>query len=81
MIIKPDAGNSDRQTVPFKGRTEDSVDPLVAAIWSHTKGWGLAGRQMYWHPVLVLEMGPSGEARFGELQALMADSGLEVRRK
>jgi hypothetical protein len=81
MIIKPDTGNPEPQTVPFRGRTEDSVDSLVAAVWSHTKGWGIAGRQMYWRPTLVLEQGQSGEGRCGELQALMANSGLEVVRK
>ena len=58
-----------------------NVGSWVAAVWSRTKGWGIAGRQMYWRPVLVLELGPSGEGRFAELQALMADSGLEVTRK
>ena len=81
LIILPDDGNSQPQVVMFSGRTEDSVDKLVAGVWSHTKGWGIAGRQMYWRPSLVLELGPSGEGRFTELQALMANSGLEVVRK
>ena len=50
-------------------------------VWAHTKGWGIAGRQMYWRPVLELHLGPSGEGRCGEVQALMANSGLEVIRK
>jgi hypothetical protein len=29
----------------------------------------------------VLELGPSGEGRFAELQALMANSGLDIVRK
>ncbi len=81
MIILPDTGNAQPQSIPFHGRTQDSIDQLVAAVWAHTKGWGIAGRQMYWRPKLVLEMGESGEGRFGELQALMANSGLEVVRK
>jgi hypothetical protein len=81
LIILPDSGNADPQVVMFGSRTEDSVDKLVAGVWAHTKGWGIAGRQMYWKPSLVLELGPSGEGRFTELQALMANSGLEVIRK
>jgi hypothetical protein len=81
LVILPDAGNAEPQVVMFAGRTEDSVDKLVAGVWAHTKGWGIAGRQMYWRPSLVLELGPSGEGRFSELQALMANSGLEVTRK
>jgi hypothetical protein len=81
LILLPDAGNAQPRVIPFGPRTEDSVDKLVAAVWDYTKGWGIAGRQMYWRPVLVLRLGPSGEGRFAELQALMADSGLEVQRK
>jgi len=81
LIILPDSGNAEPQVVLFGQRTEDSIDKLVAGVWSHTKGWGIAGRQMYWRPSLVLELGPSGEGRFAELQALMANSGLELIRK
>lgn len=81
LVILPDHGNPEPQAISLAPRTEDSVDKLVAGVWAHTKGWGIAGRQMYWRPVLVLELGPSGEGRFSELQALMANSGLEVTRK
>ncbi len=81
LIILPDSGNAEPQVVLFGQHTEDSIDKLVAGVWFHTKGWGIAGRQMYWRPSLVLELGPSGEGRFAELQALMANSGLEITRK
>jgi hypothetical protein len=81
LVILPDTGNPEPQVIPFGPRTEDSVDQFVAGVWSRTKGWGIAGRQMYWRPVLTLHTGPSGEGRCGELQALMANSGLEVTRK
>jgi hypothetical protein len=81
LVILPDTGNPEPKVIPFGPRTEDAVDQLVAGVWSRTKGWGIAGRQMYWRPVLMLHLGPSGEGRCGELQALMANSGLEVTRK
>ena len=81
LILLPDVGNPQPHVIHFGPRTADSVDKLVAAVWDYTKGWGIAGRQMYWRPVLVLQLGSSGEGRFAELQALMADSGLEVQRK
>jgi hypothetical protein len=81
LILKPDFGNPKPRVITFGPRTADSVDKLVAAVWDYTKGWGIAGRQMYWKPRLELELGLSGEGRYSELQALLADSGLEVARK
>jgi len=81
LTLKPDFGNPRPRVIPFGSRTADSVDKLVAAVWDYTKGWGIAGRQMYWRPRLELELGQSGEGRYAELQALLADSGLEIARK
>ncbi|HEY2146639.1 MAG TPA: hypothetical protein VGH32_01800, partial [Pirellulales bacterium] len=81
IVIFPDPGNVEPQVIRLGPRTEDSIDQLVSSVWAHTKGWGIAGRQMYWRPVLELHLGPSGEGRCGEVQALMANSGLEVIRK
>jgi len=81
LVILPDQGNLEPQVIRLGPRTEDSIDQLVSSVWVHTKGWGIAGRQMYWRPVLELHLGPSGEGRCGEVQALMANSGLEVIRK
>ena len=50
LVILPDTGNPEPKVIPFGPRTEDSVDQLVAGVWSRTKGWGIAGRQMYWRP-------------------------------
>ena len=81
LILKPDFGNPQPRVIMFGPRTADSVDKLVAAVWDYTKGWGIAGHQMYWKPRLELEPGLSGEGRYSELQALLADSGLEVARR
>jgi hypothetical protein len=62
-------------------RTEDSVDPLVDAIQVRIKQWGIAGRGVYWRPQLILEVGHSGEGRFADLEALLADSGFDVKRR
>ena len=77
----PTTATRGARDIRFGPRTADSVDKLVAAAWDYTKGWGIAGKQMYWRPILVLQLGPSGEARFAELQALLAHSGLEVERR
>jgi hypothetical protein len=81
LTIVPDDNRSLPQTIPLGERTEDSVDKLVSGVWDHMKGWGLAGRSMYWRPTLVMEVAPGAEARFEELQALLQDSGLAVEQR
>lgn len=80
LIVLPDKGATGGHSIAIDASLEKSVDELVRAVWSHTKGWGIAGSGMYWRPELMLEIGPGGEARFAELQRLLKDSGLEIRR-
>jgi hypothetical protein len=69
------------QIVGLDYRTQDAVDPLVAAIHTRIDSWGIAGRGMYWRPTLVFEIAPDGKARAADLRELLTDSGLEVREK
>ncbi len=69
------------QIVEFGARTEASMDQLIAAIWEHMRRWGIAGRKMYWRPVLRVEVAPGAENRFLEMQALLEDSGLDIERR
>ena len=62
-------------------RTEESVDDLVTAVWQRVETWGSAGRGMYWHPQLSVDVAPGADGRFNDLQTLLADSGLEVKEK
>jgi hypothetical protein len=79
LTIVPDDNRFLPKHIKLGYRTEDSVDALVSGVWDHMKGWGLAGRGMYWRPTLIMEVEPNAVARFSELQALLADSGLEVQ--
>ena len=45
------------------------------------KAWGIAGRGMYWRPVLLIEVTPDAEFRYAELKALLDNSGLIVQRR
>ncbi len=81
LVLAGERRGDPAHSVPLPYRTEDGVDPLVDHIQQRIKTWGLAGRGMYWRPELVLEVGPSGEGRFADLEALLADSGFDVRRK
>ncbi len=75
--------NSQTRKVPeivLNESTSRAMDDLVSAVWDHMKTWGFAGRQMYWKPVLNIEVLPGAESRFQEIASLLAGSGIEIRR-
>ncbi len=80
LVIVPDAGVAGGQIIPLGDRTAGSIDALISSVWDHMDTWGIAGKGMYWRPVLNFHVAPNGEARFDELKALLDGSGLEVRR-
>ncbi len=78
LLIMADDGKTVDREIPFNGKTADSVDELRTAVWAHMKGWGGAGKNLYWKPTLSVRVAPDGRARFDELQGLFADSGLDM---
>lgn len=52
---------------------------LVVALREHMNDWGIAGRGLYWKPVLNLKVGPDGEATALRLAQLLSKSGIETR--
>jgi len=40
--------------------------------------WGIAGRGMYWKPVLNIYVEPGAQQRAVELQQLLKQSGLQI---
>ncbi|MGQ9576506.1 MAG: hypothetical protein ACUVUC_14430 [Thermoguttaceae bacterium] len=80
LVIAAESGVPARQIL-LGARTEDSIDAFVSAVWEHIQAWGIAGRGMHWRPVLKVRVAPGGETRFGELQAILHQSGLVVERK
>lgn len=81
MLVKGEnpVGRNER-VIPLGEDMVAAVDELAAAVAERVETWGMAGRGMYWRPLLVVEVAPGGEARFAALQALLADSGLDIRR-
>jgi len=67
--------------VPIGTHTVDSIDPLVREVHATVGRWGLAGDRMYWKPELVLSATPDGGDRLAELERLLADSGIDTRRR
>lgn len=80
LTVLSDRGVPDRQ-INLGPHTEDSIDELVSTVRSQIYSWGMAGRNMYWKPVLSMHVAPDGAERFQELKVLLAGSGLEVTGK
>jgi hypothetical protein len=81
LIILPDRGTSDRpRVVSVRQSTREAIDRFVSELWKQMEGWGIAGHGMYWKPVLHVDVAPGGEQNFAELQILLDDSGIVVKR-
>ena len=80
-MVVSDRNPADSKVIRLGPRTASSIDPFISAIWGHIEGWGIAGRGMYWRPVLQVWVAPGGEERFVDLSALLDGSGLTVKRR
>ncbi|MFZ5829235.1 MAG: hypothetical protein ACOY3P_04070, partial [Planctomycetota bacterium] len=78
MVLLPDAAQGAPRVVPMTGSTTSATDDLVSALWARMDQWGIAGRGMYWQPILRVQVMPGGERRFAELSALLDQSGIIV---
>jgi hypothetical protein len=73
------AGPPGGREIPLTGNSRDAYEPFVAAIETQIKDWGMAGRGLYWRPVLEVNVGPDGEQRAAEIARLLKNSGIELR--
>jgi hypothetical protein len=80
MIILPDDRKRAPRPIAFTGKTQDSVDAMVTAVWDEIGRWGIAGKGMTWRPILTFDVQPGGEARYQEIDRMLKGSGLQVRR-
>ncbi len=81
MEVVPERGLGGGKVIEMRPRTGQSVDQLVSTVWKQMDQWGIAGRGMYWRPVLSFHVQPGAEERFAELGALLEGSGLSIKRK
>jgi hypothetical protein len=82
LTVLPEVDGFGRsRVVPLGPSTADSIEAFVSAVWEHMEGWGIAGRGLYWRPVLEVEPTADGATRLADLKVLLADSGLTVREK
>jgi len=59
---------------------ETAVEDMVRAIREYITSWGMAGRGMYWRPILRVHVVPGAEKQFDMLQRLLAGSGLLIEK-
>jgi hypothetical protein len=83
LIIVPDRVTVDARggqgaEVPIPGRTEAVIDQFVSTLWDHIATWGIAGKGMYWRPVVELYVAPDAAWRADQLKKLFDGSGLEL---
>jgi hypothetical protein len=79
--ILDDASGRAEARVAIGTETVTAIDPLVQAIHAKVARWGIAGHRMYWNPELILGATADGEGRREDLERLLADSGLQTRRR
>jgi hypothetical protein len=80
-IVAGDGGPpaSGGTVVTFKQPTERMLDQLADAVRRQIGDWGLAGDDMYWRPMLVVQVTPGAERQAARLAELLDDSGIDVR--
>jgi len=81
LVIVPESSRQAANEIPLGPVTAASIDDLISGVWTQTETWGKAGRGMYWKPKLLVEVLPGGEDRFEDLQVLLHESGLDVKRR
>lgn len=58
--------------------TKAISDEFVSALRMRIEEWGLAGRGLYWRPVLQLNVAPGAQQTANQVLRLLKDSGVEV---
>jgi hypothetical protein len=83
LAILPDdapapANSPAGKVIPFQRDTVQSLDAFVTEVRELIDDWGIAGANLYWRPVLVLDVAPDGQKRASDLARLLKNSGLEI---
>jgi uncharacterized membrane protein YgcG len=81
LVVVSERGPDFSKVIPLGQRTSSAVDPLISAVWEQMDSWGIAGRGMFWRPVLHVYVAPDADRRFTELSRLLDGSGVTLERK
>jgi hypothetical protein len=80
-VMSDDPWAPPRKVIPLTRSTADALDEFRSTLCSVMEDWGIAGRGMHWRPLLRVEVTPGGQDRYVELEALLRDSGIILKRK
>jgi hypothetical protein len=81
VVIAPEQPGGEPHVIVCDNDSQRNADKLVAAIWEVMDTWGMAGREMYWRPVLNFYVTPGAEPRMFEMTRALDGSGLVIERK
>jgi hypothetical protein len=81
LVLVPETTPQHVRVVLLPSETEAALEELLSAVWARVAEWGIAGKGMYWRPVLQFHVAPGGEGRFADLQRLLEDSGLGIEER
>jgi hypothetical protein len=81
IVLVPDANSGEPRLVLCESGGQRDADKLVAAVWEIMDAWGMAGREMYWRPILNFYVVPGAETRMSDLARSLEGSGLVIERK
>jgi hypothetical protein len=81
LVVTSDCDSAGDKVVAVDARGQLPIDSFISVVWEHIERWGIAGRSMYWRPVLQVSVAPGADGRFAELAARLEGSGLTVERK
>lgn len=78
LVLVPEKGLDGIRVFYFAPSPHKAVEGLVKAIGDYVETWGIAGRGMYWRPVLSVHVAEGAQTQFQILRLLLKDSGLEI---
>ena len=81
LVVVSESGPAGNKVIALGPRTAVVDRPVHLGRLGAHGSWGMAGRGMYWRPLLQVHVAPDAEQRFTELSALLQGSGLTVERK
>jgi hypothetical protein len=77
--VTAETATSGGHEVPLTGNSREAYEPFMMALETQIKDWGMAGRGLYWRPVLDINVGPDGERHAADIARLLKNSGIELR--
>ena len=81
LVIAPEQPGGQPHVIVCNSNSRRNADKFVAVMWEVMDSWGMAGKEMYWRPVLDFYVAPGGEPRMVDMTRALDGSGLVIERK